>query len=267
MLFKKDFLKLNKNDFKILADFETKKEFSVADIMDFPKHLYIYKTAFPNFNLKAYDFDNPALKNWTKKFKQLIEERKVKESDVVKFIKENKLYFIIGGILTNFSFGHHEAYLFPEVPLSNNYVCDYLLIGTSSYGYEFVFVEFESINENITLKNGDLGESIRKGLKQINDWKMWNDSNFISLRTYFKKHLSPDYSSLPTEFIDYDSTRFHYVIVAGKRKHYNDYTRLLQRKLKRNESTLLVHYDNLVDWALQIIESKNYIKNNAQQWL
>lgn len=145
----------------------------------------------------------------------------------MRFIKENNLYFIIGSILSNFSVGHHEAYLFPEVPLSNNFVCDYLLIGTNSLGYEFIFVELESPHKKVTLKNGDIGESIRKGIKQVNDWKSWNDSNFISLRTYFEKHINPTFNGLPKEFLNYDSTRFHYVVVSGKRDDYKEYTRLI----------------------------------------
>lgn len=259
MLFKKNFLNLSKKEIKTLADFDAKKEYTANDLITFPKDLLIYKSVFPNFNLKAYDFDDLSLKKWLKRYLKIISKKDTVERDVIRFIKENNLYFIVGSILVNFSVGHHDAYLFSEVPLFNNYICDYLLIGTSSLGYEFVFVEFESLHKNITLKNGDIGDSIRRGLKQVNDWRVWNDANFISLRTYFEKHLSPSYDSLPKEFINYDSTRFHYVVVAGKRQNYKEYTRLIQRKSRKSESIYLFHYDNLYDWSKQIISNKNYV--------
>lgn len=43
----------------------------------------------------------------------------------------------------NYNFGHHDAYIIPEFMLGNSYKVDYLLIGKSSRGYEFVFIELE----------------------------------------------------------------------------------------------------------------------------
>lgn len=79
MLFKKDFLKISKKEIKILADFNAKKEFSVDDLLNFPKDLLIHKSIFPNFNLKAYDFEDSSLKKWIKKYKKTINDKKMEK--------------------------------------------------------------------------------------------------------------------------------------------------------------------------------------------
>ena len=63
--------------------------------------------------------------------------------------------------------GHHGAYLFPEFPLGTSYKADYLLIGNGSGGHEFIFIELENPKGNITLQNGELGNTFRKGILQV----------------------------------------------------------------------------------------------------
>lgn len=59
------------------------------------------------------------------------------------YIKLNKKWYIPGSIFLNYNFGHHDAYLFPEQKLGNEYTVDYMLVGKSSDGYSVVLVEFE----------------------------------------------------------------------------------------------------------------------------
>lgn len=66
---------------------------------------------------------------------------------------------------------NHEAYLFPEFQLGNLYKADYLLMGKSSVGFEFIFIELESPYGKITLNDGQLGAEFRDGISQLEDWK------------------------------------------------------------------------------------------------
>jgi hypothetical protein len=59
------------------------------------------------------------------------------------------------------------------------------LIGKSSGGYEFVFIEFEHPNYPSILKSGSPAEPFRKGIEQAVDWRIWLEANFSSLRNTF----------------------------------------------------------------------------------
>ena len=57
-----------------------------------------------------------------------------------------------------------------------------MLIGKSYDGYSIVLVEFEKANTEYLLQTRNTeGDSVRKGLTQIQDWKRWVDKN----RDYF----------------------------------------------------------------------------------
>ena len=123
--------------------------------------------------------------------------------------------------------------------------------------YEFIFIEFEHPNKEITLADGSLGNSFRKGLKQVEDWDEWIDANFQNLKTVFKKYQNPN-KNLPSEFYELDKTRIHYLVVAGQRKHFNEKTYRIKRKGINNIKIL--HYDNLIDTTEWIVREK--IKSN-----
>ena len=97
-------------------------------------------------------------------------------------------YHIPASIFSNYTFGHHEAVLFKEFPLGTQYVVDYLLAGRASGGWQFIFVEFENPYNNIVVKDGDWGMTVRKGLKQIRDWQAFIAANYAVLYEEFKKY-------------------------------------------------------------------------------
>ena len=156
-----------------------------------------------------------------------------------------------------FQFGHHEAYLFPEFQLGNSYQVDYLLVGKSSDGYSFVFVEFEAPVGNITLAAGDIGLAIRKGLTQLADWDAWIEAHYASLVETFDKFRRHD-ECLPHEFVTLDKSRIHYVVVGGRRADFNDRTYRIRRKAQKERSELILHYDNLADAARNVIGEWTY---------
>ena len=50
----------------------------------------------------------------------------------------------------------------------------------------------------------------------------------------------------------------HYAVVAGRREHFSDNTRILQRRLERAQNIKLLHYDNLLDDAMRLIGHQTY---------
>lgn len=226
--------------------------------LKYPKAVRHYLSLFPNHYLDVMELrDEARLQNLTEQFLLQIENPKANELSIMKFIKQNKAYFIIASLFKDYNFGHHEAYVIPEFLFGNTYRVDYLLIGKNSGGYEFVLVELEHPYKDITTKNGDLGSAFRKGIKQIDDWKRYLVPNFMTLEETFLKYINPNID-IPREFIKPDITRIHYVVVAGRRCHFDDNTYWIKRNKRENEKINLLHYDNLYDYAVDIIGTSTY---------
>jgi hypothetical protein len=225
----------------------------------YPKAARHFESIFPNHYLDIVELANREhLSTQLLEFPALLETTIVNERAILNFINRKHAYFLVASILKKYygRFGHHDAYLFPEFQIGNSYKADYLLVGLGSGGWEFVFLELEAPNGSITLNGGDLGNSFRKGLKQIEDWDTWLDGNYSSLKETFNKHKKKE-TILPEEFTTLDKSRLHFVVVAGRRKNFDENTNRIRRK-KINEGVLILHYDNLVDSARDIIGQATY---------
>lgn len=225
----------------------------------YPKAVRHYLSLFPNNYLDIVDLSNEDnIIEINKQYLNILDNKTTSERTILNFIKEKNAYYIIASLLkSNFNFGHHEAYIIPEFMLGISYRADYLIIGKSSGGYEFVFVELESPYGNIIINNGELGENFRKGLKQVNDWDEWLDAHYSSVSETFMKYKHPD-KLLPSEFCKLDKTRIHYVVIAGRRKDFNNKAYRLRRKYQEMCKITLLHYDNLFDSANSIIGELTY---------
>ena len=240
---------------------------SLDDIINYldalPKAVSYYTSFFPNNYLSLNDLDDKDyILNAKKEFQSLLDSN-AEENEILTYIKKTGHYFIIGSIFhcgpkICFNFGHHEAFLFREFPLGTDYRADYLLVGKNSGGYEYIFIELESPKVVCTIKNGEFGESIRKGIAQVKDWQRWLMSNFSLLYPEFEKHLGQYKNNLPKEFHKLDRTRLHFVVVAGRRTHYNEKTYSLKRELFNDSNIMLLHYDNVIDLIDYLIAAGNY---------
>jgi hypothetical protein len=227
-----------------------------------PKAALHHRELFPNNYLDIDDLkDKELLWKIQSDFLALLDGG-ANERDVLSYIRNNKYYFIVGAIfrynIFHFNFGHHNAFLFKEFPLSTNHIADYLLIGKNSNGYNFIFVEFESPTGRITTSDGDFGEVIRKGISQVNDWRRWLMANYSSLSTEFDKHIGSVKKNLPREFYKFDRGRMHYVVVAGRRTDYKDKTYILRGEIFKDDGITLLHYDNLLDGIHQLRLAGHY---------
>jgi hypothetical protein len=271
-------MKLNERDFKSITDEETSlwealKEQEkvvvngeISNLIkkslfgNYPVAVRHFLSLFPNNHLDGYELRNEikSLESKLDDFRILLENNQITERQILNFIKDKNAHFIIGAILkSNYRFGHHSAFIFPEFKLPPSYQVDYLIVGKNSDGYHFVFVELENPYGQITLKDGSYGEPIRKGIKQIDDWEIWLEENFSHLRLVFEQALNKT-EKLPKEFTVFDKTRMHYVVVAGRRIDYNERTYRLQRKNLEERKLQVFHYDNIVDFAKEVIGSPSY---------
>ena len=228
---------------------------------DYPEAVKHYLSYFPNNHIFLGDVKKSCdIHLINEDFRALVHNISTTEQDILRFINhEPQAYYIIGSIFNagGFRFGHHDSYIFPEFRLGNDYRADYLLIGKSSGGYEFIFVEFEKSKGRVTLSSGNPGQVIRSGNYQILDWKYWVDSKFSSLRLFFDTEKQNGVC-LPHEFYDFDSTRMHYVVVAGTRDDYNEQTYRCRRREALDSNIVLLHYDNLYDASERLIEQNTF---------
>ncbi len=191
-------------------------------------------------------------------FKNLLENTETGEREILNFIRDSRAYHLIGAVQKrNYNFGHHGTYIFPEFKLGTSYQVDYLILGKNSDGFYFVFVELESPYGKITIADGDEGEVIRKGLNQIDDWDRWIQANFASMAESFEKYKH-SHHDLTKEFYKFDKTRINYVVVVGRRSDYNEKLRWKRRNLLENKKIVLMHYDNLYDYAISVIGENTY---------
>ncbi|MBD2415454.1 hypothetical protein FACHB389_19155 [Nostoc calcicola FACHB-389] len=225
----------------------------------YPKAIRHYMSLFPNNYMDFAELqEREELKDKLACFQKLLESEDVNERSILKFISEYRAYFIVASLLNYFDFGHHATYLFPEFQLGNSYQADYLIIGRGSGGHQFVFVELEAPKGNgIILTDGELGEVFRKGKKQLRDWQGWLDGYYSSLKETFNKSRRAD-ALLPDEFVTMDRSRLHFVVIAGKRNNFTNKTYEIKRRENMDTNILLLHYDNLIDAATNVIGKKTY---------
>lgn len=227
---------------------------------ELPKAARMYDTIFPNNYLDIVDLkDRENIKLLNDNFYNILNKDETTEQQILKYIKESKSYHIIGAILygCHINTGHHGLFIFTEFQLGNSYKVDYLLVARSSGGYEFIFVEFESAYGKITKKDGNLGYEFNDGISQLEDWSRWLQSNYYSLTETFKKYKNNE-KQLSDEFYNYDSSRMHYVVVAGRRSDFNDTTYRIRREKIKSNDIYILHYDNLVDYANMLLDKVTY---------
>lgn len=224
---------------------------------DYPKSVRHFLSLFPNNFIDAVDLIQEAahLKKVLMEFEILMNNSNTTERPISKFIKDKRAYFIIASILkSNYRFGHNALFLFPEFEMPPNYQADYLMVGENSDGHHFIFIELENPYNDITTQDGSYGTTIRKGIKQIEDWEVWLERYFSNLKLVFEG-LKNKQEILPKEFRDFDKTRIHYVVVAGRRSDYSERTYRLRRNNLEQRKALILHYDNLIEYAKKTIET------------
>lgn len=264
-LYKRNYLELTPSEIEEKKRIDAEESHLRAAKFGRKNHLFLYPKAvrhyyaslFPNNYIDFMDLRNEKeLVEQCDNFEKLLDNKETKELDIKHYIQDNEYYHIPASILYYYNFGHHEAVLFKEFPLGTRYQTDYLLAGRRSGGWEFVFVEFEAPYGSITLADGEWGNVVRKGLKQISDWKKFIESNYAIIHDEFTAYTE---RTLPEEFIRYDSTRMHYVVVAGRRDDFeHDSVRREQRYMERENEVRIIHYDNLLDSARELIGAKSY---------
>ena len=82
-------------------------------------------------------------------------------------------------------------------------------------------------------------------------------ANFASYTEKLRKYKNPSLN-LSDEFYTLDLSRFHYVVVAGRRSDFSEKTYILKREYKKEKDIDVLHYDNLIDFSNNLIGKITY---------
>ena len=208
------------------------------------KFIWHKRSLFPNNYLHFTEYRNVDFRSEANAYSKIIYSAS-NEHDVQEYIKEDMKWFIPGSIFLDYNFGHHDAYLFPEQSLGNEYVADYMLLGKNSDGYSIVLVEFEKPNTPYLIASSNSeSESVRKGITQIRDWKRWIDQN----RDYFMKNIG-----LNKFGIDIPIYRIFYYLVVSRRDYMTDIAKEVRSQSMYEMNNLkIVTFDRLADNVVKL---------------
>lgn len=264
-LYERDYMEIyaceiqEKNKIEQEVNGEYKNKFAKINCFrKYPKAIRHSESLFPNNYMDIMLLEEKdQLADECNKFEELLNDTTTTELRVKRFIQDNGYYHIPASIFSIFCFGHHEAVLFKEFQLGTSYKADYLLVGRGSGGWQFIYVEFENPYGSVVRKDGEWGEVIRSGLSQISDWKRYIGANYKAIEVEFQKQTN---KTLPKEFTSFDPTRIHYVVVAGRRKDFDSHekNRYLQRESEQTHNIKIIHYDNLLEYARDLIGKNSY---------
>ncbi len=203
------------------------------------KFLWCYNSYFPNNCLYFSEPKTIDLQYEADEFRKVIYSAE-NENQIQSYIKDNRKWLIPGAIFKDYNFGHHDAYLFPELKLGSEYIVDYALLGKNSDGYSIVLIEFEKANIPFLLTTSNTeSDSVRKGITQIRDWKRWVDIN----RDYFFQS-----SNLKIKHIDIPTSRFYYCLVVSRRDYMSENAVELRSQIcYEMNNTKIISFDRLAD--------------------
>lgn len=197
------------------------------------------RSLFPNNYLHFLKYKQMNFDEEADKYHEVIYQSK-NEQQIQNYIKSHRKWFIPGSIFLDYNFGHHDAYLFPEQKLGNEYAVDYMLLGKSSDGYSVILVEFEKADTPYCRTTDNMeSESVRKGLTQIKDWQRW----MSQFREYFLKNIG-----LAQMGIDVPIYRIFYYLVVSRRDCMDEKAFEIRSQAMYDSHNLkIVSFDRLED--------------------
>jgi hypothetical protein len=73
--------------------------------------------------------------------------------------------------------GSWKTFVIPKAKLGSELVTDFLVLGITSVGPQWVAVELEAARHTTLLRDGELSQPARHGIAQIESWRDWLTDN------------------------------------------------------------------------------------------
>jgi hypothetical protein len=156
--------------------------------------------------------------------------------------------YFIGSLLKGTQFGHHGAYCFSQFHLADKYRPDFAICGFNSEGSNWIFIELQSPNGAIILKNGQPAAQAREGLYQIKCWKEW-----------FRENINFARSQLKVKIPDLHQSRIHYYLIIGRRQNFGvDENNWRAMEVLENTNVQIISYDRIANFYYDLINSNAF---------
>jgi hypothetical protein len=175
------------------------------------------------------------------------------ERTISRFIKKNPwlLYWTICRL------GGNNRFMFSEFPLGSDHKVDFLILNSTSFVWEAIFVELESVKSNFFNKNRTPNKKLVIATQQIAEWKRYIDINKENIRKEFCKRTAKkdllgyaEPSDNPSNLIDPRTfLKFEFYIVMGRRTDVKSENIYYIGSYTDNYGVSLITYDRLLDLA------------------
>jgi hypothetical protein len=224
---------------------------------------------------------------WLAEFKKLVPRRKrgPLESNLLKvlnaasgertvhtFLKKHD--YLIG---MTFRSNTHPSGVVSEFELGTEFRCDFLVLSCCSAWWSVDFVELESPNARLYLKDGTPSKCLRIATRQIRDWKQWARLNEAYLRNRLSSLFgkiglaasgaSPGVADAATEIRDPQcALTSHFYIVIGRRQTLSSAEQQARVQDSLNTGVTIATYDRLVEAASRFDKADTWGKESFKHW-
>ncbi len=187
-------------------------------------------------------------------------ERGKGEREIFAYLKKNK-DILISAFCTSWNY----KTCVPEFCFGNDFKSDFLILCANSGFWTAIFIELESPNGAIYLRNGTSSKVLRVAQRQVSDWKNWIRVNESYLRQRFGSCFKDskvsaqcskvdDHNLAETEITDSHTViHYDYKIIIGRRSSLSK----INQERRSNENNEIITFDRLIEVAKRLDEFKN----------
>ena len=132
-----------------------------------------------------------------RKWRSLIEDPHVKESEIQEFLSDHSSFF----------FGH-AVFVISRAELGSDYQADFVITSDeASYGINYKFVEVETPQSRVYTRGGDPSARLTHAIQQVLNWRTWLSRHRGHVRKFF-----------PSAYFGWDEfTNLSFCVVIGRR--------------------------------------------------
>lgn len=166
-------------------------------------------------------------------------ELATKEQDVQTYLAANPMMLVqpLGG--------GHGRWVIPQKRLGSEFVTDFIIGDKDSSGYTWIAVELESPRARLFTETGDETAALRHAWRQIEDWRVWLQSN----QNYAARRIEDAGLGL----IDI-SPNCEGWIIMGRRRHLRPEQKARRREWAQRNNVKVHTYDWMIERARGRIE-------------
>ncbi len=172
--------------------------------------------------------------------------------------------------------GGHSDYVIPEFSLAGKYYADFVVMQSFSGGWNIAFIELEPVDEKPFNQDGSPSKRLRGAMKQIDDWKTFEDCEKASLCS----HLADAAQKYDTLYPEHNLARepwcvkmplrdpqtylcCEYFIVMGRRSHFDEKLIHVKSRFVRHHNVEILTYDRLIEVAEKLKQQNEYYKSRT----